>query len=458
MVSIPLQLPLRSIALKLTLAFLVVGLTGALLVAFFVGQRARREFDQFLLNRSQVNLVERLADYYASHGSWDGLPEQLWRRDLPVPRPNGLVLADAHGRVVWGGRPGNPGTILAARELAGGVPIRVNDQVVGWLLIDWPRSRQLPGSPEQDFLSRINRAIVLGALGATAVALLLGVILARTLTRPIRELTAATQQVAQGDLGHQVEIHTQDELGELASSFNQMSARLARANQLRRQMTADIAHDLRTPLSVILGYTEALSEAKLPGSPEIYEVMHAEAQHLSRLIDDLRTLSLADAGELPLFREETEPGALLSRVAMAQRPQAEQRGVTLTVRQEASLPTIQVDPERMVQVLGNLVGNALRYTPAGGTIELAAYPTAGGVVLQVRDTGSGIDPEDLPYIFERFYRGDKARHENGESGLGLAIAKSLVEAHGGTIQVESTPGEGTTFRITLPAEPPSGGG
>ncbi|OUC06367.1 histidine kinase, partial [Litorilinea aerophila] len=345
-----------------------------------------------------------------------------------------------------------------ARELAGGVPIRVNDQVVGWLLIDWPRSRQLPGSPEQDFLSRINRAIVLGALGATAVALLLGVILARTLTRPIRELTAATQQVAQGDLGHQVEIHTQDELGELASSFNQMSARLARANQLRRQMTADIAHDLRTPLSVILGYTEALSEAKLPGSPEIYEVMHAEAQHLSRLIDDLRTLSLADAGELPLFREETEPGALLSRVAMAQRPQAEQRGVTLTVRQEASLPTIQVDPERMVQVLGNLVGNALRYTPAGGTIELAAYPTAGGVVLQVRDTGSGIDPEDLPYIFERFYRGDKARHENGESGLGLAIAKSLVEAHGGTIQVESTPGEGTTFRITLPAEPPSGGG
>ncbi|MCC9078775.1 sensor histidine kinase [Litorilinea aerophila] len=112
----------------------------------------------------------------------------------------------------------------------------------------------------------------------------------------------------------------------------------------------------------------------------------------------------------------------------------------------------------MVQVLGNLVGNALRYTPAGGTIELAAYPTAGGVVLQVRDTGSGIDPEDLPYIFERFYRGDKARHENGESGLGLAIAKSLVEAHGGTIQVESTPGEGTTFRITLPAEPPSGGG
>jgi two-component system, OmpR family, sensor histidine kinase BaeS len=245
-------------------------------------------------------------------------------------------------------------------------------------------------------------------------------------------------------------VRTRDEIGELATSFNQMSAHLAQANQLRRQMTADIAHDLRTPTSVIMGYTEALSDGKLAGTADIYQIMHKEAQHLTHLIEDLRLLSLADAGELSLLPETITPRALLEQTAAAHAIQAKQRNIALDIVAAPDLPAVQVDPDRMNQVLGNLVSNALRYTPAGGRITLAAGQQNGRIWLQVRDTGDGIPPGDLPHIFNRFYRGDKSRAA-GESGLGLAIARSIVEAHGGTITAESVPHYGATFTITLPA-------
>jgi two-component system, OmpR family, sensor histidine kinase BaeS len=286
---------------------------------------------------------------------------------------------------------------------------------------------------------------------ATAMALVLGLILARTLSRPIRALTAATRAMAQGALGTQVDIRSNDELGELGASFNQMSTDLARSLQLRRQMTADIAHDLRTPLAVILGYTEALNDGKFVGDPSIYAILHDEAQHLSRLIDDLRMLSLADAGELPLQRTPTAPRELLERAAAAHRVKAEEKGVNLTVAAATDLPRVDVDPERMQQVLGNLVSNALRYTPAGGEIALRGDVVEDKVTLQVQDSGIGIETSELPLIFERFYRGDRSRTSNtGESGLGLPIAKSLVEMHQGVITVASQVGEGTTFTIALP--------
>ena len=301
---------MRSLTLKLTLAFLFVGLTGALLVAVFVGLRTQREFGQFVSDRYQQDLIVELTSYYTEHGSWEGINAIAFRLDSRRPDDNKsfvpapVALVDSNQVVIYGSQNHPVGQKVTRTQLRQSLPVEVDGKVVGSVLFDLPdqTDRRIDPSPEADFLRRVNLAILLSALGATAVALVLGVLLARAISRPVRELTEATQVVAQGDLGHQVPVRTQDELGELAKSFNQMSADLAQASQIRRQMTADIAHELRTPLSVILGYTEALSDGKLRGSPEMYQAMYGEAQLLSHLVDDLRTLSLADAGELTLNR------------------------------------------------------------------------------------------------------------------------------------------------------------
>ncbi|MBC8076717.1 MAG: HAMP domain-containing histidine kinase, partial [Chloroflexales bacterium] len=255
--------------------------------------------------------------------------------------------------------------------------------------------------------------------------------------------------------GQQVQVRSGDEIGQLATAFNQMSADLGRASQLRTQMTADLAHDLRTPLTVLRGYTEGLHDARLQGTPALYKIMHGEVEHLQRLVEELRVLSLADAGELPLNRRAVDPAALLERAGLAYMMQAEQQGLALRVEADAGLPSIAVDTDRMAQVLNNLVSNALRYTTEG-EIVLAATADAAGVQLRVRDTGSGIAPADLPSVFDRFYRADAARQRTGGggSGLGLAIAKAIVEAHNGTIVVASSAGKGTTFTIALPTAQP----
>ncbi len=449
---------MRSLTVKLTLAFLVVSLTGAGLVAIFLGRQTQSEFNRFVLLSYQREIVDRAITYYENNGSWTGLATAstqippIRTRHGDGPTPDLFTLLDEEGQVLLAGRQYKIGQQLARSEMERAVPVKVGDQTVGWLLFGQTpiQVRDLPGSPELDFLDRMQQALIWGALGATVVALLIGIFLARTISRPVRELTGATKRVAAGELGVQVPVRTVDELGELANSFNQMSADLARSNQARRQMTADVAHDLRTPLSVILGYTEALSDSKLKGTPQMYGVMHSEAQHLSHLIDDLRFLSLADAGELPLQCRDIPAIDLLNRTAVAHRVAAEQKQIDLRVQAAPTLPDLQVDPERMAQVLGNLISNALRHTPAGGSVVLAAKGGTESILLQVRDTGSGIAAADLPYIFHRFYRGDRSRQQNGESGLGLAIAKSIVEAHGGTITTESTLDIGTTFTITLP--------
>jgi signal transduction histidine kinase len=294
--------------------------------------------------------------------------------------------------------------------------------------------------------------VLLSLAAAAVVALLVGILLARTITNPIKELTVATTAVAGGELGRQVTVRSQDEIGALATSFNQMSTDLSHASQQRRQMTADIAHELRTPLSIILGYTESLRDGILPPDTETFEILHDEAEHLSRLVQDLRTLSLAEAGKLTLHPEAMSPVELLSLVIGKYRYQAEQKNITLNLSTAENLPEIEVDQGRMEQVLGNLVSNALRFTPTFGEIRLTAVqPDSNHIQLAVQDNGAGIPEDVLPKVFDRFYKADESRqaHE-GESGLGLAIARSIVLMHGGTISVESKAGEGTKFTITLP--------
>jgi signal transduction histidine kinase len=469
----------RSLDFKLVLAFLLVSIIGVALTVAFARWATYQEFDRLVLEQARDDFVAEASTYYRANGSWQGFGEYLHFRvpppapqdrpgappgpggqpppgqqpgvgsqPAPQPAPYVFALADRDGVVVMSAGPYLLGDQVPANQLAGGLAIEVDGQVVGTALATGESPQLAP--QEAHYLRRTNRVSLYAGLAATLVALVLGVILARTLTRPLGELTAATRAMAQGDLEQRVPVRSQDELGELATAFNQMSADLAQANELRRQMTADIAHDLRTPLTVMAGYLEALRDGVLPPSPDRFETLYKEALLLRRLVEDLRTLSLADAGELTLNREPVPPRTVLEQAAAAYHHQAGQAQITLAVRAGSSLPMIDVDPDRMAQVLGNLVANALRHTPAGGRVLLEAGQRGNDLWLSVRDTGEGIAPDELPHVFDRFHRGDEARqtHE-GESGLGLAIAKSLVELHGGTIAVESTPGQGTTFSIAL---------
>jgi signal transduction histidine kinase len=464
----------RSLSAKLILAFLAVTATTTILFAVFAVWATRVRFNEFVLNREQQELTALLTTYYQVNGSWDGIAEIFTPQAGPYqgtmigpgrgPRgqaggPNKaensflterrlFTLVDNAGIVVLTGLGFQTGESVPADGHYPDIPLTINGDPIGTLYFRPEDVRNAPVSAGT-FLSNVTQAMVLSALVASVFALLLGIILARSLTGPLREMTRATRAMAAGDLDQQVPVHSQDELGELATSFNQMSSDLSRAVSQRRQMTADIAHDLRSPLSIIMGYTEMLRDGILPGDQETYALLHEESKQLSRLVEDLRTLSLADAGELTLLKEPVLPQEILHRAVQVNRHQAEQKGITLQMVASEELPPVEVDLDRIDQVLDNLISNAMRNTPAGGQITLGAERANGAVQLRVADNGEGIAPEHLPHVFDRFYRVDQARSTDS-SGLGLAIARSIINLHQGHIQVESEPGRGTAFLIQLP--------
>lgn len=449
--------PTMKLTAKLAIAFLLVSLIAIGLAAAFVWSATSSEFNRYLQDQHQDAFAAAAKAYYAQNGTWAGVERALQQQGfLPPPKsttgqstqpppPPPFALLNANRVVITQSGRYQRGEKVPTDVSGPEIPIENLGVIVGIVLRTG--APLVKSQDEQQYINQITQALWIAALGGTLIALFLGMLVARTLTRPLNELTVATRALARGKLEQQVPVRSQDELGELAHSFNQMSADLARANQARRQMTADIAHDLRNPLTVIGGYLESLRDGVLKPNPERFETMYSEVQHLQRLVDDLRTLSLADAGELRLQREPVPVAELLARVAAAYQHQAQQQNIALTVN--ASVLEVNLDAERMEQVLGNLVSNALRYTPDGGKIRLTAHPDAGSVLLGVEDTGSGIQPEAIDHIFERSYRADPSRSGN-ESGLGLAIAKSIVELHGGKIRVESKLGTGSRFWISLP--------
>ena len=284
----------------------------------------------------------------------------------------------------------------------------------------------------------------------------------RGIATPLADVMTAADAIAEGDLGVRVPVHGPGEFSRLAESFNNMAEELERADQQRRNLTADVAHELRTPLHIIQGNLEGVLDGVYEPTDEHIGATLDETRSLARLVDDLRTLSLAEAGQLRLVWEPVNVAELLADVCTSFSGQAEAAGIDLHVEpglglsdrggENSALPEIIGDAGRLDQVISNLLANALRHTPSGGTITLHARPERDGVCILVRDTGEGIPPEDLPFIFDRFWRGDRSRsHAGGAgSGLGLPIARQLVQAHGGRIGVESQPGQGTTFTIELP--------
>jgi signal transduction histidine kinase len=448
-----------SLGLKLLLSLVVVGLAGTAILALLAATATEGEFISFMFDLRRQGLAAQLADYYAQNETWEGVPSSYSGRDFGIPRRMGgpgqgfipFLLVDHEGRVVVPMPGHSRGEFISADSLVEAVPIDVAGRPVGSLILQPDTFGQDPA--ESAFLERVNLALGLGALGGAAAAVVLGVVLVRSITRPLRELTAGARAVAAGELETQVPVRSSDEMGELATAFNQMNANLVRSRDLRRQMTADIAHELRTPLSVILGHTEGIQEGVLPSSAENLQVIHEEAARLERLVEDLRTLSLVEAGELPLERSLIEPSELLKKASASYRASAKKKSIELAVQNADPLPTIEGDMDRLIQVLRNLIRNALHHAPEGGTITLSAAPLDGQLQISVEDNGPGIHPDDLPRVFDRFYRADKSRQRDGAgSGLGLAIAKSLVEAHKGKIWAESELGHGTRLVVELPVQ------
>jgi two-component system OmpR family sensor kinase/two-component system sensor histidine kinase BaeS len=298
-----------------------------------------------------------------------------------------------------------------------------------------------------------HRGPYVGAILFVLVLLIGGVVLLRRLFRrtalPLQDVMDAADRVAAGDYGVHLREDGPAEVRQLARSFNEMTERLGEAERRRRELLADLAHELRTPLSVIRGNAEGMLDGLYPMDRAHLDPVLEETKVMSRLLDDLRTLSTAEAGALRLHREHVEPSTLVDDAAAAFRSQAEVAGVRLETAVTPGLPAVDVDAFRINEVLSNLLSNALRHTPSGGSITVSASAGDGGIAFTVADTGSGIPPEALPHVFDRF-----AKEEGSPgAGLGLAIAKSLVEAHGGELTAESEPGRGTTMRFALPAGP-----
>ncbi|MFE9877643.1 sensor histidine kinase [Streptomyces sp. NPDC005784] len=298
-------------------------------------------------------------------------------------------------------------------------------------------------------MSTANKAKVFGVAGLVlALTVAVTALVATRLVRPLRALTQAAQQPPERHV--RVPVTTQDETGILALAFNELTERRERMEAQRKAMVSDIAHELRTPLTNIRGWLEVARDGLVDPDPELLSSLHEEAVVLQRVIDDLQDLAAADAGTLRLHREEVRADELLEQVAAAHRVGAEAAGIRL-VTEVAGTPWLDADPVRMRQALGNLVSNATRHTPAGGTVTLAAHDEDGQVVFEVADTGAGIDPRDLASVFDRFWRAEKSRsRRTGGSGLGLAIVRQLVAAHGGTVSVTSEVGTGTVFTLRLP--------
>ena len=286
----------------------------------------------------------------------------------------------------------------------------------------------------------------------TLAAFLVGGLAFRRLGTPFADIMSATDTISQGDLSVRLRENIPGELGGLARRFNKMVAELERAEGQRRDLTADIAHELRTPLHIIQGNLEGMLDGIYEPTPENITDTLDETRLLARLVDDLQTLSMAEAGQLPLHPTRFLLADLLVDAAAGFESRAAAQNVNLHVIAPEPSPELEADYDRLLQVLGNLLTNALHHTPENGQITLHAKAIPDGVCITVEDTGAGISPEDLPYIFDRFWRGDRSRaRREGSSGLGLAITRQLVQAHGGTIAAKSEPGQGTTFTIEMPA-------
>jgi len=458
---------------RLSLAFSAVVLLGAATIVLMSILVAHTKVRQFFLD-SQVQapggLVEELANYYQTYDGWDGVEILLTgvRATIPLgPRHHVVIaLADAEGQIVYHSRAERLGQPLSQDERGRAWPIQVTsvasegDETVGYLHIRLaPAPQPIPRPGPRFFLEWLSRVLLMVAIIGGVLGILFGVVVSRSLAAPLSRLAEAARAVGTREFSRRVEVTGSDEMIELAQAFNEMASQLEQAETLRRNLMADAAHELRTPLSVLQGNLRAILDDVYTLDKSEIARLYDQTRLLSRLVDDLRELALAEAGQLQLNLAPIDLANLIRDTAATFGPVAEAAEITLSVETPDRLSPVQADAARMGQVLHNLLDNALRHTPAGGTITLGAgyEQTLESEIaccwLAVQDSGEGISAEDLPYVFDRFYRADSARSRaTGGAGLGLAVVRAIVEAHEGQVSAASDglPGHGSTFTVRLP--------
>jgi signal transduction histidine kinase len=463
---------------RLLLSFTLVVLVSVIGVVVFARQGAASTVRTFMYRGGMIGsdeLVTDLQDYYTQYGSWHGVGSLIGGVGRGQGQGQGMMhgqsqgmmmgqrlrLADYQGMVV-ADTTAPPAGELSGAEKDAAIPINVDGRTVGYL--SWQGGMAFTAADQTFLVSRLTRAAVGAGLIAGGLSLLLALFLSYTLMRPVRELTQAARRLGERDLSQRVRVSGKDELAVLARTFNRMADSLQQAEESRRALTADIAHELRTPLAVQRANLEAMQDGVFPLTSDNLAPVLEQNLLLTRLVNDLRTLALADAGQLTLERTSTDLSDLLKRVVERFQSQAVNRNVSLQLEPiigSHSL-TLLVDPQRIEQILANLLSNALRHTPEGGRIIVTIVPITGTFVetadlgynevqISVHDSGPGISAEAIPHVFERFYRADRSRSRSeGGSGLGLAIARQLAEAHGGGLTVANHPQGGAVFTLTLP--------
>jgi signal transduction histidine kinase len=450
-----------SLRVKLILAFSIVAITAVLGIVLFANLESERQVRTYMARGGQfglTSLVEALELHYETQGSWDGVDSVFTNSNFRSGRSNqrgqnmGMQLLNVKQVIVWSSNPTEVGAALDESALSEAIQL-VNDRDdrIGYLMVDGSFLIQVDEiSP---FVTRLKSVVLYSGIAAAVLAVLLAVLLSNYLLKPVKALTKASNQMSSGDLSTRVKVKGNDELTDLASTFNRMATNLELAEDRKKAMTADVAHELRTPIAVQKAQLEGMLDGVIPATSENLGIALQQTDFLSRLVDDLRLLAMADAGEIQLEARETDVQRLIVQLAAQFASQLQADG-TLLITEFTGLngsEKIMLDSDRLTQILHNLLSNAQRYGRRGGEIHLTVSLDPSTLTISVKDDGPGLPESAVPHLFERFYRHEKARsRETGGTGLGLAISRKLAFLMGGELSAGNHPEGGAVFTLSLP--------